>query len=221
MRWHTGAVRALLTASLLTASLLAGGCGLTTHVRPVPKGALVAEASVGGPIALVGAPVPLPLTSVGASYGLHERLAVHGHLQPTPLLLGVLGADAGLTGLLLEEEGWRPALAATGQGYVYTDFGRTAAWWFADASLTASWLLDGRWLPYATLTGQADFLNGLVTVAPGVGAQVLLGPWALQAEARLYAPTRRTDVSAVPYVSAGGRGAFGLVLGASYRFGGP
>ncbi|MCI0573936.1 MAG: hypothetical protein L0Y66_24655 [Myxococcaceae bacterium] len=195
------------------------GCGVATHVRPVPKGAWVAEASVGGPLVQLGAPVPLPLSSVGATYGLLEGLSVHGHLQPSPLLFGALGADAGATVLLLPEAGAVPALAATGQASVVTDFGRTAAWWYADTSLTASWLLGGRWMPYATVTGQVDFLNGQFQLAPGAGAQLLLERWTLQAEARLYAPGRRTDVSAVPYVTAGGRGAFGLVLGASYRFG--
>jgi hypothetical protein len=167
----------------------------------------------------VGVPVPVPLASVGATYGLLENLSVHGHVQPHPLLFGALGLDAGVTGLLLAQEGWRPALAATGQTQLYTDFFRTAAWWFADTSLTASWLLEERWLPYATLTGQLDFLNGRATVSPGVGAQLLLGAWTVQAEARLYAPSVRTELSGLPYVGAWGQGAFGLVLGASYRFG--
>ncbi len=195
------------------------GCASVTHVRPVPRGALVAEASAGGPFALVsGIPVPLPLTSVGATYGVLDRLSVHGHVQPSSLMFGALGGDVGATGLLLEEQGARPALAASGQVNVLTDF-RTASWWSADASLTASWLLGERWMPYVTATGQMDFLNRLFHVAPGVGAQVRLDRWTLQAEARLYAPTRRSDIAAVPYVGVAGHGAFGLVLGAGYRFG--
>lgn len=210
-----GVVRAgfLLVLGLLT------GCATLTHVRPVAPGALVAEAAVGGPLVQLGTvPVPLPLTSLGATYGLLERLSLHAHVQPSPLLFGAIGGDVGATGLLLaQREGW-PALAASGQVNVLTDL-RTGAWWSADASLTASWLLQDRWLPYVTLTGQGDFLNRLFQIAPGAGAQVVLGPWTLQAEARLYAPTRRSDLAAVPYVGFAGRGAFGLMFGAGYRFG--
>ena len=198
--------------------LLFTGCASITHVRPVPRGALVAEASAGGPLAQVGVPIPLPLTSVGATYGLLERLSVHAHVQPSPLLFQALGGDVGATGLVWEQREARPALTASGQVNVLTDF-RTASWWTADASLTASWLLGGRWMPYVTTTGQWDFLNSLFHLAPGVGAQVLLDRWTLQAEARLYAPTRRSDISAVPYVGLAGHGAFGLILGAGYRFG--
>jgi hypothetical protein len=199
--------------------LLLTGCASITHVRPVPRGAVVAEVSAGGPLVQVGGgAIPLPLTSVGATYGLLERLSLHGHVQPSPLMFGALGGDVGATGLLLEERGARPALAASGQVHVLTDF-RTASWWSADASLTASWLLGGRWMPYVTATGQVDFLNRLFQVAPGVGAQVLLERWTIQAEARLYSPTRRSDIAAVPYVGLAGHGAFGLVLGAGYRFG--
>ena len=199
--------------------LLLTGCASVTHVRPVPRGAVVAEVSAGGPLVQVGGgAIPLPLTSVGATYGLLERLSLHGHVQPSPLMFGALGGDVGATGLLLEERGARPALAASGQVHVLTD-SHTASWWSADASLTASWLLGGRWMPYVTATGQVDFLNRLFQVAPGVGAQVLLERWTIQAEARLYSPTRRSDIAAVPYVGLAGHGAFGLVLGAGYRFG--
>jgi hypothetical protein len=133
-------------------------------------------------------------------------------------MFGALGGDVGATGLLLREQGAWPVLAASGQVHVLTDL-RTDSWWSADASLTASWLLGERWMPYVTTTGQLDFLNRLFHVAPGVGAQVLLDRWTLQAEARLYAPTRRSDIAAVPYVGLAGHGAFGLVLGAGYRFG--
>ena len=213
--WNGGPAGLSLLAAL---SLMLTGCASITHVRPVPRGALVAEASAGGPLAQVGIPIPLPLTSVGATYGLLERLSVHAHVQPTPLLFRALGGDVGATGLVWEQREALPALTASGQVNVLTDF-RTASWWTADASLTASWLLGERWMPYVTATGQVDFLNQLFHLAPGVGAQVLLDRWTLQAEARLYAPTRRSDIAAVPYVGLAGHGAFGLVLGAGYRFG--
>lgn len=201
-----------LLLSLLT------GCASLTHVRPVPRGALVAEASVGGPLVQLGdVPLPLPLTSVGVTYGALDRLSLHAHVQPSALLLGALGMDAGATGLLLAQTGAWPALVASGQAQVLTD-GRTGAWASADASLTASWLLSEHWLPYVTLSGQVDFLNRLVQTAPGLGLQVQLGPWTIQAETRLYAPTRRSDIAAVPYVGLAGHGALGVVLGASHRF---
>ncbi|RKH21635.1 hypothetical protein D7X74_00820 [Corallococcus sp. CA047B] len=67
-------------------------CGLPAHVLPVPEGTLALEAGVGGPaVRLEGAPVPLPLSTLGASYGLNGRWDLHAHAHLTPLL-GVAGA---------------------------------------------------------------------------------------------------------------------------------
>lgn len=201
-------------------AVLGTGCGLATHVRPVPKGRVQLEASVGGPMADVGAPIPLPLSTVGASYGLLDRMDVHGHVHLTPLaFFNVPGLDVGATYLALEEQGSVPAVAVTSRLYAFSNL-RDGTLTYGDLSATASWLLARRWLTYGSLTGMVDFLDGRFMWSPAIGEQVLLGSWSLQLEARYYDPTYRSASSAVHWVSAGGYGAFGVVLGAGFRFGG-
>ena len=48
-----------------------------------------------------GLTIPIPLTTVGAGYGLQDNLTLHGHLHTTSLLYGTLQMDAGATYALL------------------------------------------------------------------------------------------------------------------------
>ncbi len=197
---------------------LASACGLATHVRPVPVGTLALEAAVGGPVADLGAPIPLPLATVGASYGVAESLDVHAHAHLTPLVLGTVGLDVGATWLALGEDGWRPAVSLTGRAYGFSDLS-TGALFHGEAGAAASWLLGERFLTYLSARALYDALEEDGLWAVGTGVQVPFGRFALQAEASWYAPGYDTSASPVAWASVGGRGAFGVVLGASYRFG--
>ncbi len=210
MRW-------LLITALVA---LCSACGLPAHVRPVPAGTLAVEGAVGGPAALLGGvPVPLPLATVGASYGVAERVDVHAHAHLTPLLLGTAGMDLGATWLALPEQGWRPALALTGRAYGFSDFS-SGALFYGEASAAASYLLGERYLTYVSTTALYDALAGDLMWAVGVGGQVPFNRFALQLEANWYWPTYDAAAAPVSWASPGGRGTLGLVVGASYRFGG-
>lgn len=211
MRRGRGALLALALA-------LAPACGLSTRVRPVPAGALAVEGSVGGPAAVVGAPVPLPLSTLGVAYGLLPRLDVSAHTHLTTLFLNqVAGFDLGVTGLWLEQAGARPALASTLRGYVFTDF-RAGALGYLDATVVASWQLAPAWLLFAQLAGQADLTALAVDPLLGVGAEWHLERTTVQAELRWYAPQRDTRRSAVPWLSPFKQGVVGLQLGVRYDF---
>jgi hypothetical protein len=199
-------------------AVLASGCGLATHVRPVPPGTLALEAAVGGPVADLGVPVPLPLATVGASYGVAESVDVHAHAHLTPLVLGTAGLDVGATWLSVGEDGWRPAVSLTGRAYGFSDLS-TGALFYGEAGAAASWLLGERFLTYLSARGLYDALERDVLWAVGTGVQVPFGRFALQAEASWYAPGYDTSASPVSWASVGGRGAFGVVLGASFLFG--
>jgi hypothetical protein len=156
---------------------------------------------------------------VGASYGVSDSVDVHAHAHLTPLLLGTVGFDAGATWLGVTEAGWRPALSLTGRGYVFSDFS-TGAVFYGEAGAAASWWLGERCLTYLSTRALYDALEEDVVFAVGTGVQVPFDRFALQAEVSWYAPGYDTSASPVSWASLGGRGAFGLVLGASYRFGG-
>jgi hypothetical protein len=200
--------------------LLCSACGLPAHVRPVPRGTLALEAAVGGPAALLGpVPVPLPLATVGASYGVAEAVDVQAHAHLTPLILGTAGLDVGATWLALPEQGWRPAISLTGRAYGFSDLS-SGALFYGEAGAAASYVLGGRYLTYVSTTALYDALADEVLWAVGSGVQVPFNRFALQLEANWYWPTYDASAAPVTWASPGGHGAFGLVIGASYRFGG-
>ena len=81
----------------LATLLLASGCAHVAVLRPAQKGTVELEAALGGPVfQQAGAAIPLTLTSVGARYGLTERVDVQAHVQSTAALLGILGFEQGL-----------------------------------------------------------------------------------------------------------------------------
>jgi hypothetical protein len=209
--------RALLLAAI--AALFGAGCGVTTRVRPVPEGAWAVEAATGGPIAVLdGTPLPIPLATAGAAYGFAEGWDVHAHLHLTPMALGVFGADLGASHLVLDQAGPLPAVNVTGRLYAFTDL-RTGLLPYAEVTGAASWHWGERWTTYGALSILYQGLGHRLYVAPTAGQQVDLGRWALQLEARWWAPHYDARQALVPWAGPG-FGAFGVTLGGAYRFGG-
>ncbi len=199
-------------------SLLFVACGHVTAVRPVEHHIIAAELAVGGPAVLLGSvPVPLPLSTLGARYGFAERWDVGAHAHLTTLYYKVAGFDIDADWLALPQIGRIPALTLGARVYAFTDF-RSGMTNDADLSATASWLF-GRWLSYATMTVQRDFLDRRFSWATAIGEQILWTRWSAQAELRWFDPGYDVTNSAPHWLSAG-RGAFGMVLGIGYRFGG-
>ncbi len=207
-------------AGAVALSVACSACGILTHARPTPRHGFAVEASAGGPLVNIGAPIPLPLTTVGASYGVDDGLdvQVHTHLT-TAAALSVAGFDAGGTWMPVEQRRARPAVALTGRLYAFTDF-RTGTLGYGELSATASWLLGRRFLTYVTVGGLVEFLDGYVHWSPGLGEQVQFGRFALGLDLRWYDPGYTTRYASANWAGLGGLGALGLVLGASYTFGG-
>ena len=160
------------------------------------------------------------MSTLGASYGLNERWDVSAHAHLTPLLLGVAGMDVGTTWLALDQDGARPALALTGRGYAFSDLD-TGALFHGEATAVASWLLRERFLTYVSGSALYDVVESDVMWSVAAGTRVPFGRFALQAELGWYWPGYDASVSGAEWLTPGGRGALGLVLGGSYRFGGP
>jgi hypothetical protein len=197
--------------------MLTTGCGLVTQVRPTPHKTLAVQLAVGGPIANVGAPVPLPLGTLGAAWGFHPRADLSAHAHLTTLFLSrVLGVDLGGSVLALEQREGVPALTAGVRGYLFTDF-KSAALGFLESSLAASWDV-GRFRPFVAVALQLDLQALQFDFAPAVGTEIRFGRFTLVVDLKWYAPTRDTTVASVPWVGLGGRGALGLMLGGRYDF---
>lgn len=84
-----------IVASILTLAVLAG-CNPTRYVAPLEEKQVAVTANLGGSlINYGGTPMPIPLTSVGAGYGLKENLTLFGNVHTTSLAFGVFQTDIG------------------------------------------------------------------------------------------------------------------------------
>jgi hypothetical protein len=207
---------------LLCAAALAGAsCAAQSALRPAGKGNLAVSASVGGPIIdnikVAGVPIPLPVTVVGARYGVDDKLDVHGSLHVPVLRL--FGADAGATYHFLEQDGARPHVSAGGKLYFMSDFADSRV--FLEASSNASWKVA----PFLFYTGLTAFVEPLPTfVFHGVvhgGAEWRPLDWfGLQLELQWISPWINQSYAVVGYQAPGGWGAIGPKIGLNFYFGG-
>lgn len=206
----------------LTLCLLLPACGLPTAVRPTPKGVWQPELGFGGPVAKVTSTVhlPLPVSTLGVRTGVTDTLDVSAHVHLTSLVFDVAGLDLGTTWLALEQHGAFPALALTGRVYGFAELQQFAPRAYLELSPAVSWRVNDWLLPYLSASALVQFAGAAPLIAAGGGAEFRLGAWGLQAEARWYGPNVASRFMAVDWYSVGGMGAWGVVMGVSYRLGG-
>lgn len=204
-------------------SLASLGCGTTNLARPLDAGMTRVSFSLGGP-AIQGVPLPSPETTIGAAHGVTNTFAVQAELHPTAAAVGVAGADVGFA---LHPIASRRALLGVG-GTVYGFVNDRD-----NVVLGDGWLSSGTHLgEFFFLAGGAHLSGRVATSSRSVERQTALVPMVfailgfrpggqveVQIEPRWYAFTERAPDSPVAVISPGGRGAFGILLGATYEFG--
>jgi hypothetical protein len=208
-------------------------CGHTTHVRPTPIHSVDLEAEAGGPIFLrLGVPAVLPLSTVGASYGLTENLDLSAHFALTAALFGVAGFDVGSSYLAVREHDAIPAVSLGARLYGFSDFpcqigssgcgtetyqGARA---YAELTATGSYLLAGHWLTYLGGTLFLQFDGGAPLFSFQAGLEYQFRRLALQLELRWYEPSYNVSQTVADWAGIANQGAVGVILGVRYRFGG-
>lgn len=216
---------------LLATLLLTTGCTTVHGVRPVGKGAVAVEGELGGPLTEVyDLPIPLPLSSVGATWGATDALDVHASVHPSPLLFfGVFMADAGASYQLFPPEGPRPRLMGdltllAGGGDNEPGEPKGGFRLFVQPTVTASWDW-GRGDQHSVYTA----VGVLTQPFPGVhavpqwavGNRWAAGDFLATTEVGWIAPWASTEDLAPNYLTPGHLGAVAVRLGAGWRFGGP
>ena len=215
---------------MLLAALLA--CSASHGVRPIGAGNHAVEASLGGPVArLYGKPVPIPLSTVGWRYGLHDRSDLHLRLQPTTAaLFGVVAGDVGASWMLAEQEGRRPALVT--EGSLYAAVGKGTVRGYGELEALASWQLGERGhlayvgadlfvQPRAWAEDNPHLPLRSVLAGPLAGTRLMLGErTGLAVQATWFEPWSDTEPLTATYYAPGHHGAIQLELGLHRTFGG-
>lgn len=204
------------------------GCGASRAVAPMGAGVGAVTSSVGGPVlSFDGAPVPLPLVSVGYRRGLTDRTSAHGGVQLTNLvLMGVFGAELGVDVEVVPPRGPWPRLMVDQTVLVFMGdnvagdppFGARV---FLDAGAVASWDVGRRQHhPYVGLRlFDQPFPEHHTYLSPVVGGVWNTGRVGWQAELGWPAFTRRNVPSFVDWIGPARHGALSVQLGATITLG--
>jgi hypothetical protein len=195
------------------------GCGHVTHVRPTPEGRVAAEVELGGPLAKIGSRVlPLPLTTLGASYGIAPRADVSAHVHATTLAFGVAGLDVGGSYLAVEQTGAVPGVNLSSRLYGFTDLKGFRP--YLEVTAAASYVLAERFTSYLSASSLVQ-TGGRPLLSFAAGEELAFGDFGIQAEFRWYEPELNTQYVVVDWLSIANQGGWGIVLGARLRFGQP
>ncbi len=193
----------------------ATGCAHVATLRPAEKGALEVELTAGGPVVKQGTvAIPASLTSLGARYGIHERVDVQAHFHPTAALLGVLGLDVGTSVLAVKGHKGIPDVTATARLFAFTDFRRTFEPNF-QLGAVASWRLFNRIAPYLGV----DVMGAGPHFGVAAGLQGTFGRFTVQLEGKWFVVGDDVRSRLVEWLSPNDIGTFGVQLGVGYRFG--
>ena len=210
-------------------------CASSRFVEPLDKGEVAVGAQFGGPmISFSGAPIPLPLTSIEAGYGLDSNLTIHGGWHTTAAFFGNLQLDAGCTYRPFKSQGWRPGFSVSPSfNFIFSFEAKSARLW-PILDLNAYWNYGKRQnYIYAGFNNYFELKSTMAheqpqkhhwVFSPQIG-HVLKGKkdnWEFFTEVRFIAPYLRNTNAFVPYVSALGQwGSTGLYLGYRFKFNQP
>lgn len=201
--------------------LFAVSCANTAHVRPTAKGHWDGDFNLGGPVAEVPgvAVIPLPLTSVGASYGIADNLDLQAHVHLTSLVLGVAAVDVGSTWMFVKQAGAVPAVSVGARLFGFKSLRAPGADADLELDASASWVYARRWMSYVQGGAYVQFLGGPVLPLIAVGESLRVGRTELLLEGRWYAFNEDARYHILPWTSIGNQGALGLLFGVRYHFG--
>lgn len=208
-----------------------GGCSTTHGIRPIGKGSVGVEASLGGPITeLFGAPIPLPLTTLGATVGVTDTTDVHAAFHPTAAaMFGIAAGEVGASQQLLAPKGARPrlmvdlTLLGAGGDLEPDTLPEGGFRFFFQPTFLAGWDYGkaGEHTVYTGITGffePAESFHALGGVV--LGNRFGVGRSHVDVELKWIDPWASTQDIVPDFVAPGQQGAITFQIGYGFRFGG-
>jgi hypothetical protein len=206
--------------------LLLPACAARTNLEPAGEGRLQANASIGGPlVAAFGTNPPIPNLTIGANYGLSDRLDLSGNLYLLPLLYSLAGLDAGVAWYPVLNDGAVPTIGIQPRIAAFASFKSGVDDRFRlypSISSSGSWKLgSGRIYTGFDLTlplSQPDYDPDPphVIFSPLIGYRWNLGTsWRLFTELKWQGANIRTNATA-EYSNPGGYGAISPYVAIEY-----
>lgn len=207
------------------------GCAPTRYVHPLEAGELAITGTLGGPVFdNFGYPLPVPNTTVGVGYGIMPQLTGYACFYPTSAAFGVLQGDVGAVYGITEPRRWRPGVSLSPTLNLAGDVweGRFKAWPQLDAN--AYWTYGHHLhILYAGLSSWYELAGRRAHgqeqpqfILPGFQVGHVLRGKRLDLTVELKANnvTKSNRDLTVSWWGLGSRGAVGIYLGLTRRFGG-
>ena len=178
--------------------------------------------------------IPLPNAIIQGKSGVSalqgRATDVSYGLNLTGIPFDIIGTQFGASHLLLEQNGYRPAVSISDTLFLYgnhisttTEPSTKGFWLHNQLETTLSWSLRGQLL-YTGLAYNLDFGNPEPVFSPFAGMEFFhrdsAPGFGLQIEARYFALGMRSDFVSVEWYEPLNSGAFGFMLGFNYRIGG-
>ena len=203
---------------------LAAGCSASRGVAPLGAGNGAITSSIGGPLVeYAGAPIAVPIGSLGYAHGVSDKSNVHAALYPT--LIGAPGADLGVATELRAPGNGGPRLMADAMVYAFTGSqpdgtpqGGTRV--FPDLQLIAAWPTEKR---TGYLGIDQFFQPGKefhYYVSPMLGGELRAGRVGFVGEWMWLAWTKNNTDGVPRWYGIGGQGAMSIHLGLNVYVGG-
>ncbi len=233
------------TKACICIALLSSGCGAMNTARPLKEGQHAVGLTLGGATieqsvsATAENPeggtmrLPLPIAILEGRHGLKplkgRALDVQYGLNLTGLAFEHIGLQGGVTYLLMEQDGYKPAWSVNNRIYFYNNWlsgdrtEESKGWWMADQiETTLSWQVRGQ-LIYLGLAQTIDVKKPSLLLTYFGGMELIRSGndpgFGLQLELRYFGINRNSDVAVVRWYEPLNVGALGMFIGMNYRFG--
>lgn len=203
------------------AATCAVACATTAPVRPLGRGNVALNASLGGPLVrAAGLDIPTPILMLGGAYGARDDLEVTARADVTAAAFGDVHVQPGVAyhPRLGTPGGGVPIVTVAGSLHVLTNLDDTRL--YPQVTLAGAWLVGGRHLIYLGGDAGAGFgARTRVLAGPLLGGELRLGRAGLTLEGKWLAPYYDVAPTAPTWLSPFGRGYLAVLIGATFYTG--